>query len=148
MNNLNTLAIVFAVLAVVGVAVSIILPYIKKQGIDLSAGINTIWEKMNAISGAMELIRPFIQNSSGVDAFDKILGAAHVAVGNAEQLYNIGQLEPDKRKAAARSYVIDALGLLNVDITPEVEKLIDGAIEAEVLGLKGGKGNEQQRQIS
>jgi hypothetical protein len=55
--------------------------------------------------------------------------------GNAEQLYHIGKLEPGRRKEAARAYVIDVLKLAGVDITPEVGRLIDGVIEAEVLGL-------------
>ena len=67
---------------------------------------------------------------------DKVLTAANVGVGQAEQLYNIGQLEPGERKDAARQYVTQAVALMGVEVTPEVTKLIDGAIEAEVLNLR------------
>ena len=47
----------------------------------------------------------------------------------------LGELKPDERKDAARAFVVDALKLTKTEITPEIERLIDGAIEAEVLTL-------------
>ena len=41
----------------------------------------------------------------------------------------------DKRKEAARQYVNDALAPAGVPITPEADRLIEGAIQSEVLAL-------------
>ena len=36
---------------------------------------------------------------------------------------------------AARQYINEAVKMMGVEMTPEVSKLIDGAIEAEVLDI-------------
>jgi len=134
-NNIMSLIIVLIVLVFVGIVIAIILPYLKKRGVDVSMIIDQTKKSLDTVNKTLDLIKPFTEDSEIVDAFDKILTAANVGVGQAEQLYNIGQLEPGERKDAARQYVTQAVALMGVAVTPEVEKLIDGAIEAEVLEL-------------
>ena len=136
MNDLFTLVIVLAVIAAVGIVLAFVLPFLKRRGVDVAVVLDRAKDALSIVNKTLDTVRPFLPESVGLGTFDKILGAAHVGVGQAEQLYNIGQLKPEDRKAAAREYIIDTLNLMNVEVTPEVERVIDGAIEAEVLGLK------------
>ena len=134
--NLQTLFIVLAAVAVVAL-VTAILSYLKRKGVDVYVDdmLSSTRHALITANTAMETFRPFLPEGKGVDTFDKIMAAAHIGVANAEQLTHIGQLDPAQRKEAARLYIHDAVKLMGVEVTPEVEKLIDGAIEAEVLEI-------------
>ena len=135
MNDIQTLLIVLAILVGVGVILAFVLPYLKRRGVDMQKIIDQANNALAVANNTFETIRPFLQDAPGVGVFDDIMAAARVGVGNAEQLYHIGQLEPAQRKDAARQYVLQVAKLTGIEVTPEVEKLIDGAIEAEVLEL-------------
>jgi hypothetical protein len=135
MNDFQTLLVVLGVIAVTAIIVAFVLPQFRKRGVDVKTVLDHAQETMDFAMRVMDTVRPFLPENAGVDTFDSIMAAARTGVGNAEQLYIIGQLEPDKRKEAARQYIRDAVKLMGVEVTPEVDRLIDGAIEAEVLEL-------------
>ena len=135
MNNILTPVIVLAIVITVSAIITIAMPYLKKRGVDAGEVLAQIKESIGALDNTYSLLKPFFTETSGAETIDKILAAANVGVANAEQLYHIGQLSANERKAAAREYIVDALGLMDVTVTSEVERLIDGAIEAEVLEL-------------
>lgn len=135
MNNLQTLIIVIALLVFVGVILGIVLPLLKRKNVDVDGIIKTAQNTLATVNTTMDTLRPFLTEVKGVDTFDKVVSAAGVAVEQAEQLSMIGKLEADKRKVAARQYAVDALNLMKGDVTPEGDRLIDGAIEAKVLAL-------------
>ena len=136
MGNLETLIFVFIALLGVGVVLYVVLPHLERKGINVKNVIDQTQKALDTVGTTMETLRPFLPEGKGTDAFDKIMKAAVVGVNNAEQLYAIGQLKPEARKEAAREYVSGAVALMGVEVTPEVERLIDGAIEAEVRCLK------------
>ena len=133
--KIQTLLIVLMIVAFVGLIIAVVLPFLKRKGVDVDDVLITMKTTLATANSAMETLRPFIPEGKGVDTFDKIMAAAHVGVANAEQLNIIGKLAPEDRKEAARQYINDAVKLMGVDVTPEVSKLIDGAIEAEVLDI-------------
>ena len=135
MNNLQTLIIVLAVVVLVGVVLGVVLPLLRRKDVDVDSIIKTAQSTLTTVNVTMDTLRPFLTEVKGVDTFDKVVSAAGSAVEQAEQLNMIGNLEADKRKEAARQYAVDALKLMNVKVTPEVGRLIDGAIEAKVLEL-------------
>lgn len=141
MNNPQTLFIVLAVIALAVLAIAFILPYLKRRGVDVDTLLSNAKDALLTVNKTLDTIRPFLPATPGLALFDKILAAASVGVGNAEQLYHVGKLEAGGRKKEAKEYIVTTLNLIGVDITPEVDKLIDGAIEAEVLSL-GHKGDE------
>ena len=134
-NNPQTLLIVLGILLFVGVVLAIVLPFLKRKGVDVGAILDSTKSLLGTLNNTLDTVRPFIEGQPGLETFDKIMSAARVGVGNAEQLYIIGQLEPGKRKDAARQYIEDAAKMMGLEVTPEVKRLIDGAIEAEVLEL-------------
>ena len=135
MNTIQTLLIVLAILVCVVLILAFLLPFLKRKGVNMQKIFDQANNALAVASNTFETLRPFLADLPGVSVFDDVMAAAHVGVGNAEQLYHIGELDPAKRKEAARQYVIDVAKLTGIEITPEVERLIDGAIEAEVLEL-------------
>jgi hypothetical protein len=67
---------------------------------------------------------------------EKIIGYAKTAVAAAEQLYTAGNLQGEQRKQYAISFITDALKQENCEVTPELQKLIDTAVEASVSFMK------------
>ncbi|MDR0490371.1 MAG: hypothetical protein LBH28_03890 [Oscillospiraceae bacterium] len=145
MNDLQLLIIILCVTVAAAAMIGIALPWLRRHGIDARAALDKAKQALDAASRAEGLLRPFLPDSAGLAAFDRIRGAAATAVASAEQLCAAGALPPDGRKGAARQYVVDTLKLLGVDITPEALAVIDGAIESEVFALghgdKPGKGS-------
>lgn len=135
MDMFYVLLIVLAVIAAVFVALRVLLPYLKNKGVDVSGILDQTQQAFGTINSTLDTLKPFLPNTAGLAAFEKILAAAEVGVGKAEQLYHVGELEGAQRKEAAESYILDTLKVIGVDITPEVKNLIDGAIEHQVLTL-------------
>jgi len=129
-----SLVIIGAVFIVV-IAAGLLAQYLKRKGVDVDAALEKMKKTLDNVSGICETLLPFLTDSQGEAAVEKLLDLACVAVANAEQLYHVGSLKPDERKDAARTYVKEALELVGIKVTPQIERLIDGAIEAEVLEL-------------
>ena len=146
MNTWQTFFIVIGMFAAIILFIAYILPVIERalerRGTKMEDVLRQSQSALRMFTSTLETVKPFLTEVKGADVLDRILGTAHTAVGNAEQLYTIGQLEAGERKDAARKYMIDSLALAGVVLTPEIERLIDGAIEAEVLelGHNGGRG--------
>ena len=134
-TNLQTLLIVMAIVFFVALIIAVVLPFLKRKGVDVDNVLESAKTVLSTANATMETLRPFLPAGAGADTFDKIMSAAQVGVANAEQLCHIGKLPADKRKEAARQYINEAVKMMGIDMTPEVGKLIDGAIEANVLEL-------------
>jgi len=135
MNTWQTLLVVLGAIVVAALMIRFVLPRLDARGVDVPAVVESAKSVVATANNIVNVLRPFLAEVTGIDVVDKILATAHVGVGNAEQLYLVGQLEPGERKNAARQYIRDTLTLIGVEITPEVERVIDGAIEAEVLSM-------------
>ena len=132
MNDTRTLIITIGVIAAVAVMLGFVLPYLKRRGVDIERLIDQTKDALATVNKTLDIVRPFLTSA---EVFDRIIEAAHVGVGNAEQLYHAGKLNAGERNAAARQYIEDSLRLIVIEVTPEVQRVIDGAIEAEVLAL-------------
>ena len=133
MNNLQTLIITGGAVVVVGLVLGVVLPYLKRRGVDVQNLLDQSKAVLAAADSAYDIAKPFITESVDTDKFDKVVKAAKIGMRNVQQLYDTGQItNPNERKAAARQYVIDSLPLIGVEMTPEIERVIDGAIEANV----------------
>jgi len=135
MTNLQTLFIVLGVIAAAAVVLAFALPFLKRRGVDMGRLIDQTKNALGTVDKTVGLLRPFLSEIKSVGIFDTILDAARVGVENAEQLYKTHKLTGDERKAAARQYILDTMKLTGIAITPEVMRIIDGAIEAEVFEL-------------
>ncbi|MDR0905740.1 MAG: hypothetical protein LBN00_06160 [Oscillospiraceae bacterium] len=135
MSNGQILFLILGIIAVVIIALAVVLPELKKRGVNLDAILTQTQKAVETATTAMTLIKPFVADVKGVDVVDKILTTAAAGVGNAEQLYKIGELKGDERNKAAKQYVYDSLKLTGVEVTSDIERLVTGAVEASVNAL-------------
>jgi len=142
MDMLYLLLIILGILAAIALIIKIVLPHLASKGIDVKAALDKAANAAATASKALEALRPFIKDSVDVNILDKIMAAAHAGVGNAEQLYLIGQLKPEERNAAAKDYIAKTLKLANIEVTPEIEVVINSALESSVLDLGHKPGAE------
>lgn len=137
MNNISLISLIIglAIGLAVGVIVAsgIFLPALKKKGAGsvLEQASNTI----GVINKTFDSLKTIMPDNPAVNMIDKILDWAYIGVEQAEQLYLIGRIKGDERKAAAIDFIRESLNLAGIEITPSIEKIIDGAVEASVLAL-------------
>ena len=136
MSGTEILLLVIGFVALVA-AVSALTAVLQKRGIDPQKYLDKVKDGVETVNMATDLVLPFLpENSEKVEQYKTILNAANVGVNNAEQLLKIGKIEDkDKRKEEAQKYIMDAMGFIGVEITPQVERLVEGALQAEVNAL-------------
>ena len=132
-----TLLLVVVVLFAILVALCILwlLPALIKRGVDVSGTIEKADLAISTLDSLTDTIKALFPNTPGLDMVDKILVYAQKAVDSAEQLYKTSQIPEDQRKAEATQLVYICLQAAGVDVTEDMKKIIDGAIEAAVYAL-------------
>lgn len=136
MKNIYTLLVIIliAVTAVIIVTV-VIIPKLIKKGINVDKYINTANNALVKIDPILKAVNDILPDNPAVRVLNLIDDRAKKAVSAAEQMYISTQLTADQRNAKAKELIVAALNAAGVKITPEIEKIIDGAIETEVLAL-------------
>lgn len=136
MKNIYALLVIIliAVTAVIIVTV-VIIPKLIKKGIDVDKYINTANNALIKIDPILKAVNDILPDNPAVRVLNLIDDRAKKAVSAAEQMYISTQLTADQRNAKAKELIVAALNAAGVKITPEIEKIIDGAIETEVLAL-------------
>ena len=104
--------------------------YNKFNNFDFYNLFDSINNSLNALQTIFDNI-PISQNVK--NTLDLITNYAKEAVQYAEQLYKSGQLSEDLRKEKAVEYIKEILKVSNIEITEEIEKIIDATIESAVL---------------
>lgn len=132
-----TLLLVAVVLFAILVALCILwlLPVLIKRGVDVSGTIEKADLAISTLDSLTDTIKALFPNAPGLDMVDKILVYAQKAVDSAEQLYKSSQIPESQRKAEATQLVYICLQEAGVDVTEDMKKIIDGAIEAAVFAL-------------
>ena len=106
--------------------------YNKFNNFDFYNLFSSINDSLNALQTIFDNI-PISQNVK--NTLDLITNYAKEAVQYAEQLYKSGKLSEDLRKEKAVEYIKEILKVSNIEITEEIEKIIDATIESAVLLL-------------
>lgn len=130
-----SLLLVLLVVTVIMVAIIIVLPKIVAKGVDVARSITSAQNALNTSDAIIKVADTLIPNNPGIDILKAIEAYAQKGVGAAEQLYTASKLEADQRNAKANEIVNSALKVLDVEVTPSIQKVINGAIEAEVRVL-------------
>ena len=124
--------VTFAVLVMVGILW--MLPRLIKRGVDVSG----IMEKANITLTALDTVADMIGQlfpNAPMGIVDKVIGYAMEGVLAAEQMYKASQIPGDERKKEATELVYRFLETTGVEITEDVRRIVDGAIEAAVYAL-------------
>lgn len=126
-------AVIFAVM--VALCILWLLPALIKRGVDVSGTIKKADMAISALDTLTDTVKALFPGTPGIDLIDKILVYAQKAVNSAEQLYLTSQIPEEQRKAEATKLVYICLQAAGVDVTEDMKKIIDGAIEAAVYAL-------------
>ena len=135
MQNLFNVGTILGVALGIGAAVIFLMPFLKKKNIK----VNEVIKKMDAVLDGADAVINVADGILPVNPIVDVLGTiskyARIGVNQAEQLYITSQLPKDERNIKSKETTYAALELLKVEVTPNVKKIVDGAIEAEVLAL-------------
>ena len=131
------LLILFVIIVALAVALCVLLlvPLLIKKEVDVSGTIEKADLAISTLDSLTDTIKALFPNAPGIGMVDKILVYAQKAVDSAEQLYKTSQIPEDQRKAEATRLVYICLQTAGVDVTEDMKKIIDGAIEAAVYAL-------------
>lgn len=130
-----TLLFVLLMVTIIMLAIIIVLPKIVTRGINVLKSITIAQNALNTSNAIIKVADTLMPNNPAVDILQTIETYAEKGVSAAEQLYKASQLEADQRNAKANEIVNSALKVLDVEVTPSIQTVINGAIEAEVRVL-------------
>ena len=136
LNNIGmVLFLAIILVTVVSVSVIVVIPKATSKGINVAKAIVTAQGALNTSNAIIKVADTLLPTNPAIDILQVISSYATKAVKGAEQLYLTSKLEADQRNIKAKEIVNSALTVLKVEVTPDIQKVIDGAIEAEVLLL-------------
>jgi hypothetical protein len=134
-TGINGILLIVTMISIVVAAIAIVFPWLKKKGVDLKPTFKVAEGVVNGADTITDILKAAFPTSAIAGIADKIIDYARIGVEKAEQLYYINEITGDQRKAEAIRFVHDALKLANIETTPAIEKIIDGAVEAGVYAL-------------
>ena len=135
MSNLAILLLVAVIVALFFIAVCIAVPWLVRKGINLTGIIAGTGSALDTAGVVIDGIQEFIPENKGLCIIERIIDYAKEAVRAAEQIYLASGMETDGRKKEAYNQVTTALGYAGIELTPEIETIINTAIEAAVFAL-------------
>lgn len=138
-NSTTILIATLIIVTTILVTVVVLLPKLIGKGVKLDSYIETVDAVLGTAETITNIASTILPNSPIVNILKLIEKYARISVHQAEQLYLTSKLTADQRNDKAKETIYATIKLLKIEVTPEMEKIIDGIIEAEVLAL-GHKG--------
>lgn len=125
MSNYQTLFLTAGIIFGVIVAIAILVPYLKEKGVDTTRVLNEVKEDLE-------------------DVGDVIKAAKELAPSKALDILEL--IDNLALRATAKASILAGLKVFNIAITPELEKVIDDAIQKCVLDTKTTEEQRSQKQ--
>lgn len=139
MNNVlsNPVIMICIIVATSIVTISIekLIPTLSKKNNNIEKGIYTAKSIVNEAGNIISIADSILPNNEVINVLEIIEKWAKKGVDCAEQLYKASKLEKEQRNDKAKEQVYAVLNLLNIEKTPQIEKIINNTIEAEVFAL-------------
>lgn len=145
-NPVVLLSIVLLVVTIVMIGVIVAIPYLVKKGVNVEKYVKTADDVLDKADTVIKVADDILPNNPVLNVLKAIEKYAHIGVNEAEQLYLTSQLGKDDRNSKAKEDVYAVLKLLGVTITPNLDTIINGAIETEVLAL--GHNSQEKTQAA
>lgn len=124
--------IIIGICAALVVGAGYLVVYAKSKGFNLGSTIKAADTITGAVNSAFDTIKPFLPAHPAVSIIETILGLAETGVNSAERLYKTATIDANQRHAEATDFVLNALAAAGVEVTPEIQKVIEGAITGAV----------------
>lgn len=135
MSSIILVSCVIGIAVGMGATVLFMFPILKKKGVKTEEILQKVDKGLDATDGVLKIAEGILPDNKAIDVLEKIQKYAKMGVNQAEQLCIASTLPADQRNAKAKDTIYAALQLAGIDKTPEVDKVVDGALEAEVLAL-------------
>ena len=119
---------------VVMLTVLVMLPRLIKRGVDVSGIIDKTNITVAALDTVVDLVKQLFPGAP-MGIVERIMDYAKKAVEAAEQMYKASQIPAEERKLEATELVYKFLESAGVEVTEDVRRIVDGAIEAAVYAL-------------
>lgn len=135
---MNTVLIVSLIAAAaVGsvLTMAVMFPLLRKKGVNTQQVIDTAQQVLQTADTITDGLAEVLPGVPAIKIIDNIVDWAERGVTGAEQLYKSSQLDKDQRRDTAIDTVKSCLNAAGVEITPNIENIIDGAVEAAVFAL-------------
>ena len=130
-----TAMIIVIVAAIIIVSICYTCIYLSKHGINVQKGLETTDNGLTIANTIVDALKTAMPENKVISVIDKITDYAQTGVKAAEQLAKSGQISAEARKAEAQKYITTALNMAGIEITPEIQTAIDGAVECAVTAL-------------
>ncbi|KAA8668668.1 hypothetical protein [Clostridium sp. HV4-5-A1G] len=149
MSSTTILFIVIVGLAVgVGATVLVLLPYLKKKGIDTGEILQKVEIGLQEIKKYTDAAKAIVPGNKFLNILSIIEKYAEIGVGQAEQLNISSQLPADQRKKSAEDYVYSVLQKLGIEVDDNVKTIVSGVIENKVYELKSPEEKKSAQQTA
>lgn len=116
--------------AIVGAGFGI--KYAQSKNVNVSNIIESAGTVSDTANEVFDKIKGLLPQTPALTIIETVLDLAEVGVNAAEKLYKTATIGKDDRYQSATEFVTDALKTAGVEITPEIEKVIEGAITGAV----------------
>ncbi|WPC40606.1 bZIP transcription factor [Clostridium sp. JS66] len=144
-QEMSILVMLGVVMGVLGIML-IVVPALKKNGINGEANLKKIQEVVGASDAAIKAVDGILPGNKAVGILKVIEKWAIIAVGHAQQLYYTKSIDKDERKKVAQDVIYKMLRELNVELTESRQYLINAAIENAVNDLGHTDSTEAEKQ--
>lgn len=135
MNGLEIVLFIVTIVAVIFGVCGFVLPQLTKKGIDTGKVLDTTDKGLEIADNAVDTVKAIAPDIPYINIVDKVIEYAQIGVKKAEQMYKANQGGDDTRKTEAVQLVTDCLTAAKINITPDLKKIIDGAVESAVYTL-------------
>ncbi|NLG93303.1 MAG: hypothetical protein GX485_07100 [Clostridiales bacterium] len=135
MNHYEILILIIGIVGGMALTSAVLIPLLEKKGVQTEQIIASAQAGLRTADIILDGVQVALPGLPGVAVVDKVVELAEKSVNAAEQMNKSNQISADQRKATAVQLVKDYLTAANVEITPDMEKIIDGAVEAAVFVL-------------
>ena len=130
-----TAMVIVILAAIIVVAICYTCIYLSKHGVNVQKGLETTDNGLTIANTIVDALKTAMPENKVISVIDKITDYAQTGVQAAEQLAKSGQITADQRKEEAQKYITTALNMAGIEITPEIQTAIDGAVECAVVTL-------------
>ena len=135
MNQVEIICLIVASAGAVFGVCGFVFPLLAKKGVNTEQVLDKVDSGLEIAGKAVDTIKSIAPGIPYISTADTIIKCADKGTKKAEQLYQSNQISADARKTEAVKLTKDLLTAAKVDITPEIDTIIDGCVEAAVFAL-------------
>ena len=137
------------ILQILGIIVAGFYIYKRISGKDILRGVMLSRPVIAALGTTTQAIYNIWPDTKELKIVNTIMNAAIDGAELAEKAWKMGNLEKDERNVYAKKLVKETLTKAGIEVTPQIEMIVSGIIEAVCIVLPHSKDtNENEQEVS